>query len=419
MDGWVEALVWTLLGVVSGYVLVFLRKRLGGMNEMARIKESLSGFVSEDKRIHAMFPPSYLGTVEVSAPKYEGDWLSVSAGGAVEVKAEIEKRIEKAAILSPEFADALRYAFTKTGKMVRSRLVVLLGDALEVSDTRKLVLLAQAVELLHCASLLHDDVVDEADMRRGVESLRKKFGDRSAVLTGDKLISLLVDVLTDIGNMDVTATISGSIEALVIGELLQLMASDSRVHALDPILFPQSESEGFPPILTGRIMIYLRKSFFKTGSLFAALARCVGLLTGKDPDRLASFGFYFGLAFQLVDDLLDLETDDEDHVIGKPVGGSDIRNGTLTLPVLLATRSEKLLPLERIELEKMIKRRFKLGGDAERALVLVAKSDCVEKSKRIVSHYIGRCRAELVHVIGEERMGALDGLLRDFESRRS
>ena len=424
----VDVALYTLLGLLGGYLILGLRKRVNGMSEFSRIKSSLTKFVSSDKRIHSMFPPAYLrpdgveSKIEMNSIT-ESDWLSVSAGGVVEVKAGIEGRIERAAARSPTLAEPLRYAFMKSGKMIRSRLVFLLGHCLDVPENRKLVLLAQAVELLHCASLLHDDVVDEADMRRGIESHRKKLGDRSAVLTGDNLISVLVDVLTDIGNMGVTETVSGAIEALVIGELLQLMVAEPQGQKLDSRIFTEAEIEKIKnPILNGKIVTYLRKSFFKTASLFAALSRCVGLIanmTGEQIDRLAAFGFYFGLAFQLVDDLLDLEPEDEDNAIGKPVGGSDIRNGTVTLPVLLAANSDQLSAGEQLEIEKMIKRRFKLGGDPERALALIAKSDCVERSKAIVSYFIGRCRAELITIVDVANMGALDGLLRDYQTRRS
>ena len=419
-----EVLLYTLLGLLVGYLGLGLWKRLSGMNEFSRIKASLTQFVSRDRRIHAMFPPSYLEkSGGVSCLRFHENWLGVSAAGVLEVKAGIEGRIERAAARSPSFAEPMRYAFMKSGKMIRARLVSLLGFSLNVTESRKLVLLAQAVELLHCASLLHDDVVDEADMRRGIDSHRKKFGDRTAVLTGDNLISILVEVLTDIGEMEVTETVSRAIEALVIGELLQLMVTEGSGPKLDGRIFPTDSGEKIDSdLLRGKIVIYLRKSFFKTASLFAALCQCVGLLA-KLPkpqvDNLAAFGFFFGLAFQLVDDLLDLEPEDEDLTIGKPVGGSDIRNGTITLPVLLATNSQLLAPTERLELEKMIKRRFKLGGDPERALALIAKSDCVERSKKIVSFYIERSRYELVSVVGEANMGALDGLLRDIQSRKS
>ena len=338
----------------------------------------------------------------------------------MEVKANIEKRIERAAVQSPEFAEALRYAFIKSGKMIRSRLVILLGHCLDFPQENQLLLLAQAVEILHSASLLHDDVVDEADMRRGVESHRKKFGDKSAILTGDNMISILVDVLTEINNMKVTECVSESIEALVIGELLQLTYKSSYNSAtLDSRLFPPSE---IPKELGTSINMYLRKSYFKTASLFACLGRCVGFITDRskeDVDRLGSFGFFFGLAFQLIDDLLDLEMDDEDGAIGKPVGGSDIRNGTVTLPVLLATESNKLSSQEREELGKMLKRRFKLGGDPERAIGLIAKSDAIERSREVVSYYMDRCRSDLLPIIKDTKgFDALDCLFADYESRQ-
>ena len=413
-----EGILYCLLGLVVGYVWLTLSKKVTGMNEFSRIKNDLKKFVSNDKRIQSLFPPEYVcsaGAVD-ETPFSSSNWLDVSEGRVAEIKTSLERRIEKAALESRDFADAMRYAFKKPGKMIRSRLVILLGDILQV-DSEKLVLLAQAVELEHCASLLHDDVVDDADMRRGIESHRKKFGDRVAVLTGDNLISILVDVLTDIGDMRVTETVSSSIEALVIGELIQLMGSLQEGGNLDHI-FPiniRSNEVG------NLIYIYLRKSFFKTASLFACLSRCVGLLADKQLEPLAiakltSFGFFFGLAFQLVDDLLDLtETADDELVVGKPVGGCDVRNGTITLPILLAA-DEGLGPTEQQELLKMIKRRFKLGGDVERVFALIQKSGAIDRSRKIVSYFLNRARADLRSVVNDTHV--IEGLLRDYESRR-
>jgi all-trans-nonaprenyl-diphosphate synthase len=421
---WVETAIYTLLGFVVGFISLGVWKRLSGMNEFSKIKSSLSSFVAKDKRIHLLFPPPFVSSEPsglTRKPVTTRSWLEASAGGIVEVKAGIEKRIERAAIECPEFAEALRYAFVKSGKMIRSRIVILLGISMDiVDDWNRIILLAQAVELLHCASLLHDDVVDEADMRRGVESHRKKFGDRTAILTGDNLISILVDVLTDIGNIEVTETVSHSIEALVIGELLQLTNGSNSSLSLDPRLY-QFREMNLSKQTRDLVMIYLRKSYFKTASLFACLCQCVGFIGGRgktETDKLGSFGFFFGLAFQLIDDILDLEVDDEDGLIGKPVGGSDIRNGTITLPVILASESDRLSSTEQVELRKMIKRRFKLGGDPERAMALISKSDAIEQTRKIVSYYFDRCRDDVSSLIGSSKLEALEALLVEYESRR-
>ena len=423
----VEMALFTLLGLVAGYTVLVLSRRVNGMNEFSKIKRDLSRFVSRDKRLHALFPPQYVSIrkeeVVFNSQPVTASWQSVSEARLVEVKAGLESRIERAALAAPSFAAALRYAFAKSGKMIRSRIVLLLGTCLDISDWPSLVLLAQAVELEHCASLLHDDVVDDADTRRGIESHRKRFGDRTAVLTGDNLISLLVDALTDIGNMKVTETISGSIEALVIGELVQLMhtSSDVQQDLKDERLTQLVPAQTTDPFLVSQMFVYLRKSFFKTASLFAALARCVGIignLDNKAIDSLGSFGFFFGLAFQLVDDILDVEPSCEDE-LGKPSGGSDVKNGTITLPVLLAADSA-LPDSERTELVKMIRRRFKLGGDVERTLALLGKSNAVERAREMVSLYLGRARADLLDALREKkRIEVIDGLLRDYGSRRS
>ena len=420
-------LVYLVGGFCIAYIVAEVVKRWNGMREFTKIRNDLTRFVETDTRLNSLYPPQYLhflaGTPLVtsrSAPNVP--WMDASEEGVTEVKARLMKRIEAAADTLPVFADALKYSQHKSGKLIRSRLIVLLAKSLRLDKEKweKVLLLAQAVELEHCASLLHDDVVDEADMRRGIESVRKKFGDRTAVLTGDNLISILVDVLSEIRIMEVTETVSHSIEALVIGELLQLMTSPSSGDAghsvvLQQLLFPLHVGDGET---LHRIQLYIRKSYFKTASLFAGLAGCVGIIANvpqSDRNALSSFGFFFGLAFQLVDDVLDL-ADVDPSAVGKPVGGSDVRNGTVTLPVLLACVDEKRLDdSERSALKQMVSRRFRREGDSERTLALLAKSDGIAQSRRVVSYYLDQCRRALVAAkVGND----LEGLLSDYEARQ-
>ena len=414
-----------ILGVACMFVISEILKRVNGMNEFSKIRSDLSRFVETDQRLNSLFPPGYLSPVpsgngeSVTPPaSTSASWMELSEAGVRQVRTGLQKRIDAAAIDSPEFADSLFYTLTKSGKMIRSRLIVLLGKALGVADRLEIILLGQAVELEHCASLLHDDVVDEADTRRGIESHRKKFGDRTAILTGDRLISILVDVLAEIRIMDVTETVSQSIEALVIGELLQLMTKSGSAPSFSKdrqkLLFPTSVSDSD---ISSRIQLYIKKSYFKTAALFAALAGCVAHIADLPEEKkkaIFSFGFFFGLAFQLVDDLLDVVDVDAGEV-GKPVGGSDVRNGTVTLPVLLACVDEhRLSTSERNEMKKMVARRFRLGGDCERTMDLLRKSDGISQSRKIVSYYLNqgrRCLAECG--IGSE----LQGLLNEYEVR--
>ena len=432
----IQLVVWTTVGFAAMQILMWLRRKIAGANEMARIRADLCSFVEGSRRIYALFPPEYIiAPIEgnfisaaVESSTAEGTkWMEMTESHVEQVRRGLRLRISQVSktISTPVFRDALEYTQLKPGKMIRSRLVCLLGTELGIrSGASLMILLSQAVELEHCASLLHDDVVDDSDVRRGIESHRKKFGDKLAVLTGDNLISILVEVLTEIANMQVTRAISQSIESLVVGELLQLISKkDSALNYTDrhvEILFPASIIGLVisDPHLFDLLFLYMRKSFFKTASLFATLCQCTGILAlGRDSSGLASFGFFFGIAFQIIDDLLDV-SDDSDILVGKPVGGVDIRNGTVTLPVLFAcSEKAKLAESERNELKEMIQRRFSLGGDPERTLQLVLKSDATALCRKLVNHYLNRCRADLRAACKKETFPAIEQLLVEYEFR--
>jgi geranylgeranyl pyrophosphate synthase len=432
----IQLVVWTTVGFAAMQILMWLLRKIAGANEMARIRADLCSFVEGSRRIYALFPPEYIiAPIEgnfisaaVESSTAEGTkWMEMTESHVEQVRRGLRLRISEVSktISSPVFRDALEYTQLKPGKMIRSRLVCLLGTELGIrSGASLMMLLSQAVELEHCASLLHDDVVDDSDVRRGIESHRKKFGDKLAVLTGDNLISILVEVLTEIANMQVTRAISQSIESLVVGELLQLISKkDSALNYTDrhvEILFPASIIGLVisDPQLFDLLFLYMRKSFFKTASLFATLCQCTGILAlGRDSSGLASFGFFFGIAFQIIDDLLDV-SDDSDILVGKPVGGVDIRNGTVTLPVLFAcSEKAKLAESERKELREMIHRRFSLGGDPERTLQLVLKSDAIALCRKLVNHYLNRCRADLRAACKKETFPAIEQLLVEYEFR--
>jgi geranylgeranyl pyrophosphate synthase len=176
------------------------------------------------------------------------------------------------------------------------------------------------VELEHTASLLHDDVVDEAATRRSETSHCAKFGSRTSVLHGDYLVAMVVDRLSKIGDSDVTVLVANSMLELVRGELLQV-ANDA----------PRNTASH---VGDERFMCYVEKSFCKTAALFAAVVESFAQLAHKNVEIFRRVGANVGLAFQLVDDCLDFEASAEE--LGKPGHGSDFAHGHLTAPVLLA-----------------------------------------------------------------------------------
>jgi geranylgeranyl pyrophosphate synthase len=205
--------------------------------------------------------------------------------------------------------------------------------------------LAEITEMIHTASLFHDDVIDEADSRRGVPSINKLYGNKMAILAGDFLLARASVSLARLRNVEVVELLSTVIEHLVKGEVMQ-----SRPQAL----LDGGESG------EAALQYYLHKNYYKTGSLMANSCRAAVLLAGHDErlqEQAFAYGRHVGLAFQLVDDVLDFEQSSE--TLGKPAL-NDLRQGLATAPVLLAANQ---FPQE---IWGLVKRKFRSEGDVER-----------------------------------------------------
>jgi len=213
------------------------------------------------------------------------------------------------------------------GKRLRAKLILKIAGVSEAS-----LKLAAIVELIHAASLLHDDVIDDAFTRRGESSINALFGNKTAIMLGDILYSKGFSELTFMPS-DVAYSISHAVALLSVGELLDVELSNS---------FNDSEERYFD-------MIYK-----KTASLIEASAKAAALLTGKNGDIYGLYGKNLGLAFQIIDDILDITQSSE--TLGKP-SLNDFKEGKITLPYLYmyrklsSTDQTKLLSLFQQELD--------------------------------------------------------------------
>jgi solanesyl diphosphate synthase len=224
--------------------------------------------------------------------------------------------------------------------------------------------LAEISEMIHTASLFHDDVIDDADTRRGSPSVHKVFGNKMAILAGDYLLARASIFLARLRDVEVVETMSTIIEHLVRGEVMQMKGADVR----------DDQNQ--------RMVQYLRKNFYKTASLMANSCKSAAILAGYN-DKIVSaayrYGKHLGIAFQLVDDVLDYEG--SASAMGKPAL-SDLNAGLATAPVLFATETFAG------ELEPMIDRKFKNEGDVERALDFVRRSDGIERTKALAQVHV-------------------------------
>jgi len=217
------------------------------------------------------------------------------------------------------------------GKRLRPAILLLIARALGYSG-RSHVLLAAVIEFIHTATLLHDDVVDESDLRRGRPTSNAAFGNAASVLVGDFLYSRAFQMMVEAGSMRVMRILADATNRIAEGEVLQLL----NIH--DPTV---DESR------------YLGVVERKTATLFEAAARIGAILAQADPaaeEACARYGAAIGTGFQIIDDVLDYDGDAQ-H-IGKQVG-DDLREGKATLPVIHALRAAS--PGQRTQVESAIR----------------------------------------------------------------
>lgn len=227
--------------------------------------------------------------------------------------------------------------------------------------------LAEITELIHTASLLHDDVVDTSRTRRNAPSANIAFGNKMAVLAGDFLLGRASVALARLRDPQVTELLATVIANLVEGEFLQL-----RNTARDEPNPRFAHTETIP--------YYLRKTYLKSASLISKSCRAAALLGGHGgpvADAAYAYGKNLGLAFQLVDDMLDFTG--KEKGLGKPAG-ADLELGLATAPLLFAWRGCE-------ELGRLVGRRFGERGDVERARELVRGSDGVEQTRALAQSY--------------------------------
>ena len=208
----------------------------------------------------------------------------------------------------------LTHVYGSTGKRARPA-ITLLAASFHPHDEYKSEVMATAVELLHIATLIHDDTVDESDTRRGRATISSMYGKDIAVLVGDYVFASSATFVCDTGHVGVIRRFSETIMELSSGELYE------RVSAYDP-----------GQTLDG----YHERIYNKTASLFSTSGETGAILSGAPDEQVAALKEYsreLGMAFQIVDDILDFQGDENE--IGKPVG-SDLANGIMTLPAFIA-----------------------------------------------------------------------------------
>ncbi len=277
-----------------------------------------------------------------------------------QVNEVIVQRMDSPVALIPQLAGHIVAA---GGKRLRP-ILTLASARLCGYDGKRHVRLAACVEFIHTATLLHDDVVDESDLRRGLATANAVWGNKASVLVGDFLFSRAFQIMVEDGSLDVLRILSSASAVIAEGEVHQLITANDTAT---------SETA------------YLDVIRAKTATLFAAACR-IGAVVADRPkveeEALDSYGLNLGIAFQLIDDVLDFAARRES--LGKNIG-DDFRDGKITLPIVLAFRrgSESERGFWRRTLEELEQQE----GDLEHAIQLMEKHGSLRDTVARARHY--------------------------------
>lgn len=273
------------------------------------------------------------------------------------------------------------------GKRVRPYFALLSGSF--GPDQSNIIKTATALEIIHMASLIHDDYIDNSDKRRGVQSVHQVYSTETAIQTGHYLLASALRLIADIEDEDYHRYFAEVILEVCYGEFDQMA---DRFH---PIHFTQ----------------YLRRINRKTAILLEASCRLGAMSAGADEKivfHLSKFGHFMGMSFQIIDDILDYSSTEEE--LGKPVG-SDIRNGHWTLPLMCALQHDKDL---QVLLEQLYPNQDEVYFDE---IISRVQQQGIEEAKRISRLYAEKAYDHLMQLPSIEARDEMENLLRRMTMR--
>jgi octaprenyl-diphosphate synthase len=301
---------------------------------------------------------------------------------------EVEEKLKALSLSSnPLISEVNTYLFQNPGKRIRPAIVILCSKLLGYKGNEH-ILFSTLVEIIHTASLIHDDIIDNSKTRRGEASVHAKWGPNITVLLGDHLYITAIALSLASQYPQVIRILSESSARMIEGELLEYYRSGN----LDI-----SESE------------YLDIIHKKTASLFSASSRLGGLLGQASPeeiDTLTEYGANLGMAFQVIDDLLDFQSTEK--VLGKPVL-SDVSEGRITLPLIYTLRG--LGPAARRQIEDLLERKHETAP-REEILRIVKSNGALDytyqkasefslRSQEVISRFPRSAPQESLHLLAD------------------
>ena len=278
----------------------------------------------------------------------------------------VEEKIKTKLSSKIELVDEMtKYHLRTGGKRLRALLTLGSSKLCGYSKGSRDVNLAACVELIHAATLMHDDVIDKGEIRRGKKTLNNIWGNKSSILVGDYLLSRCFEMMVEDGSLEVLKLLSSTSAEISQGEVLQLQ-HEGEIDMLEET--------------------YLKIISAKTASLFAAATRVGSILSNKEnkiKDALEFYGKNLGLTFQIADDTLDYNS--ELKLFGKEIG-NDFYEGKITLPIILLY--QKLKNDEKKELKEIFDKKERSEEEFKKVLLMIKKYNIIFECYKKAEHFI-------------------------------
>ena len=284
------------------------------------------------------------------------------------------------------------HILTTKGKIIRPALSLLTAQAIGRCSDR-VVDAAAGIEIIHTATLIHDDVIDLADKRRGAEVLNLRWGNKAAVLMGDFLLARALQLLVGLDSMDVMRAATRAVSRMIEGEILEVESGNDAEAAR-----------------------YFKMIDKKTASLMALACEVGAILGGGTPEqvsRMSTFGQDVGIAFQITDDLLDFIGDEAS--LGKPVG-TDVRERKLTLPLIRALANCPNGDAESIQAK--VRNGIESDAELQEVFRFVRRYDGIEAARREAREYASSGLKSLAELKSSEARNALELAVRHVVDRQ-
>ncbi len=292
---------------------------------------------------------------------------------------------------NPDMRAALDHLLSAGGKRIRPTLTLLVGGMLD-GPPAQLVTLSAAAELLHTATLVHDDLIDGALLRRGAETLNARWSSAATVLTGDFLFARAAKLAADVNHLPLTRLFAETLAVIVNGELTQLFSARGVINREN----------------------YYQRIYAKTASMFEMAAQAAAIISVENAEireTIRKFGYELGMAFQIVDDLLDFTGDQA--AVGKPLG-SDLLQGLVTLPAIYYAETNPDHP----DVRSLAAGGWGDHERMERLVQSIRASDAIRQAMREAEQRVDSAVACLAPFDDCEERAALENLARYVVDRK-